>query len=40
VLIDGRRRAASLSNADAQAWAMRDTIDAILNVIERRVADE
>ena len=34
-LSDGRTRAASLSTPAAQAWAMRDAFDGVLDVLER-----
>ena len=34
-LITGLERAATLTDADSQAWAMRDTFDGLLKVIER-----
>jgi hypothetical protein len=34
-LSDGRKRAASLKASHAQAWAMRDTFDGLLEVIQR-----
>jgi serine protease Do len=34
-LADGRRRAASLKASHAQAWAMRDAFDGLLEVIQR-----
>ena len=34
-LESGRTRAASLSGPSAQAWAMRDAFDGLLDVIER-----
>jgi hypothetical protein len=34
---DGRRRAAELDDAAAQAWAMRDAFDGLLEVILRKV---
>jgi hypothetical protein len=37
-LEDGRTRAASLSGPSAQAWAMRDAFDALVDVIGRRQA--
>jgi hypothetical protein len=35
-LEEGRTRAASLASPDAQAWAMRDAFDGLLEVLERR----
>ena len=32
---DGRKRAASLKASHAQAWAMRDAFDGLLEVIQR-----
>jgi hypothetical protein len=34
-LADGRKKAARLSNASDQAWALRDTFDGLLDVIKR-----
>jgi hypothetical protein len=34
-LADGRKRAASLKASHAQAWAMRDAFDGLLEVIQR-----
>jgi serine protease Do len=36
VLADAQRRAASLNDSSAQAWAMRDAFDALLDVIARK----
>jgi serine protease Do len=39
-LSQGRERAAKLSEPSAQAWAMRDAFDGLLEVIARRMAQE
>jgi hypothetical protein len=37
-LAEGRRKAAKLTDPSAQAWAMRDSFDGLLDVIERKLA--
>ena len=39
-LAAGRERASKLEDVDAQAWAMRDAFDGLMNAIERKLAPE
>ena len=36
VLADGRKKAATVQGASAQAWSMRDTFDALVDVVDRK----
>jgi hypothetical protein len=40
VLADGRKKAAATQGANAQAWAMRDVFDALVDVVDRKTAGQ